>query len=251
MASNKPSTSRQTTLFQTWGYEDGAKTKKGNNIDDDDMDGLLLEAMNQSVAQYEKEQEKASKQDLSECNVSEIPDGFDLEAGHRWIYPINYPVRGYQLAIVESCLFDNTLVCLPTGLGKTFIAAVVMYNFYRWYPRGKIVFMAPTKPLVAQQMEACFNVMGIEQAEMCEMTGNVSVNLRKKAWNSNDKRVIFLTPQVSSDPTLVFMCRHVSFSRQVMSNDLSRGAFSRPRSQVGGGGRGSPGSGRLRVLQSR
>ena len=37
--------------------------------------------------------------------------------------------------IVQSCLYDNTLVCLPTGLGKTFIAAVVMYNFYRWYPQ--------------------------------------------------------------------------------------------------------------------
>ena len=59
----------------------------------------------------------------------------------------------FQLDIVRSCLFDNTLVCLPTGLGKTFIAAVVMYNFYRWFPRVKIVFMAPTKPLVTQQME--------------------------------------------------------------------------------------------------
>lgn len=28
----------------------------------------------------------------------------------------------------------NTLVCLPTGLGKTLIAAVVMYNHYRWFP---------------------------------------------------------------------------------------------------------------------
>ena len=45
---------------------------------------------------------------------------------------------------------------LPTGLGKTFIAAVVMYNFYRWYPQGRIVFMAPTKPLVAQQVLIIF-----------------------------------------------------------------------------------------------
>lgn len=38
------------------------------------------------------------------------------------------------------------------GLGKTFIAAVVMYNYYRWFPLGKLIFMAPTKPLVAQQV---------------------------------------------------------------------------------------------------
>ena len=46
----------------------------------------------------------------------------------------------HQLDIVEKCLFDNTLVSLPTGLGKTFIAAVVMYNFYRWYPQVRNVF---------------------------------------------------------------------------------------------------------------
>lgn len=57
------------------------------------------------------------------------------------------------------------------GLGKTFIAAVVMYNFYRWYPQGKILFMAPTKPLVAQQIEACYNVMGIPQEHTAQMTG--------------------------------------------------------------------------------
>ena len=73
--------------------------------------------------------------------------------------------------IVESCLYDNTLVTLPTGLGKTFIAAVVMYNYFRWFPLSKIVFMAPTKPLVQQQIEACFNIMGIPQIEVSMHTG--------------------------------------------------------------------------------
>ena len=75
---------------------------------------------------------------------------------------------------------------------------------FRWYPRGKIVFMAPTKPLVAQQIEACFKVMGIPQHDTKEMTGNVHVGERATAWTT--KRVFFLTPQV-------------------MSNDLSRGLF--------------------------
>ena len=39
--------------------------------------------------------------------------------------------RKYQFDIVQSSLYHNTLVCLPTGLGKTFIAAVIMYNYYR------------------------------------------------------------------------------------------------------------------------
>ena len=46
--------------------------------------------------------------------------------------------------------------------------------------------------------------MGIQQTEMREMTGNVSVAVRKKAWSCDHERVIFLTPQV-------------------MANDLTRG----------------------------
>ncbi|XP_053553653.1 Fanconi anemia group M protein [Bombina bombina] len=129
--------------------------------------------------------------------------GFDLSAGNVWIYPTNFPVRDYQFNIAHTALLQNTLVCLPTGLGKTFIAAVVMYNFYRWYPSCKIVFMAPTKPLVAQQIEACFKVMGIPQEHMAEMTGTTQLQNRKEMWGK--RRVFFLTPQV-------------------MVNDLARGA---------------------------
>ena len=50
------------------------------------------------------------------------------------MYPAGIAEREYQVAIVEQALLHNTLVCLPTGLGKTFIAAVVMYNFFRWFP---------------------------------------------------------------------------------------------------------------------
>lgn len=46
-----------------------------------------------------------------------------------------------------------------------------MYNFWRWYPWGKIIFLAPTKPLVAQQIFACHNTMGIPSAETIELTG--------------------------------------------------------------------------------
>ena len=76
-------------------------------------------------------------------------------------YPTNYPVREYQLQIVGDALFKNTLVSLPTGLGKTFIAAVVMFNYYRWFPAGKVIFMAPTRPLVTQQIGACHDIVGI------------------------------------------------------------------------------------------
>lgn len=82
---------------------------------------------------------------------------------------------------------------LPTGLGKTFLAAVVMYNFYRWYPRGKVIFMAPTRPLVAQQIEACYQIMGISKEDTAELTGKQHSSKRAEIWKA--KRVFFVTPQ--------------------------------------------------------
>ncbi|KAI4469154.1 fanconi anemia group m fancm family member [Holotrichia oblita] len=131
---------------------------------------------------------------LREFSENIDTEGFDLQAGQTWIYPTNYPVRDYQFNIVSECLFRNTLVSLPTGLGKTFIAAVVMYNFYRWYPSGKIVFMAPTKPLVKQQIEACYNIMAIPKETTAELTGTKAQISRKDIWMC--KRVFFITPQV-------------------------------------------------------
>ncbi|KAL0271485.1 UNVERIFIED_CONTAM: hypothetical protein PYX00_008566 [Menopon gallinae] len=126
--------------------------------------------------------------------TGEEAEGFDLSSGSEWIYPTNYPIREYQKSIVSNALFKNTLVCLPTGLGKTFIAAVVMYNYHRWYPKHIIVFTAHSKPLVAQQVNACCNIMGISPSLIAELNGNMTHANRKKQWES--KKIFFLTPQV-------------------------------------------------------
>ncbi|KAJ3636396.1 hypothetical protein Zmor_004265, partial [Zophobas morio] len=121
----------------------------------------------------------------------------------KWIYPINLPERSYQFNIVKNCLLHNTLVALPTGLGKTFIAAAVMLNYKRWFPNGLVIFMAPTRPLVTQQIEACRKIAGIPQDVLVEMTGLHSQSLRDVKWK--DASVVFLTPQI-------------------LANDLRRGA---------------------------
>ena len=92
------------------------------------------------------------KQRVESLSYVPGPVAFDRSALSEWIYPINpaYARRDYQVEISEAALFENTLVSLPTGLGKTMIAAVVLYNYYRWFPRGKLIFCAPTLPLVRQ-----------------------------------------------------------------------------------------------------
>nr|XP_019001717.1 uncharacterized protein I203_05920 [Kwoniella mangroviensis CBS 8507]OCF65178.1 hypothetical protein I203_05920 [Kwoniella mangroviensis CBS 8507] len=111
-----------------------------------------------------------------------------------YIYPTNRSKRGYQYEIIRACFRDNCLVALPTGLGKTFVAGVVMLNFYRWFPTGKIVFLAPTKPLVNQQIEACQLSCGIPSKDAAVMTGS-SVSQKERARLWEDRRVFYCTPQ--------------------------------------------------------
>ncbi|XP_042421902.1 DEAD-box ATP-dependent RNA helicase FANCM-like [Zingiber officinale] len=69
-----------------------------------------------------------------------------------------------------------------------------MYNYFRWFPEGKIVFTAPSRPLVMQQIEACHNIVGIPQEWTIDMTGQVNPAKRANLWKI--KRVFFVTPQV-------------------------------------------------------
>ncbi|XWS24799.1 hypothetical protein CRYUN_Cryun27aG0015700 [Craigia yunnanensis] len=129
-----------------------------------------------------------------ECDERVASVDIDTEAAKTWIYPVNVPLRDYQFAITKTALFSNTLVALPTGLGKTLIAAVVIYNYFRWFPDGKIVFAAPSRPLVMQQIEACHNIVGIPQEWTIDMTGQICPTRRASFWKT--KRVFFVTPQV-------------------------------------------------------
>ncbi|KAK6504060.1 3'-5' DNA helicase [Arthrobotrys conoides] len=146
------------------------------------------------VADEEEERETTSRS-WRLVNHDEAPTHhkIDREAAKTWIYPTNVSHRDYQFNITKRALFTNVLVALPTGLGKTFIAATVMYNWYRWAPESQIIFMAPTKPLVAQQVDACHKIVGIPKSDTCLLTGHVSPGHRADYWN--EKRLFFLTPQ--------------------------------------------------------
>ena len=66
------------------------------------------------------------------------------------INEINFKPRLYQETILHSCLKNNTLVVLPTGMGKTKIAILAIVNRMKNYPSSKALFLTPTKPLANQ-----------------------------------------------------------------------------------------------------
>jgi len=63
-----------------------------------------------------------------------------------------------------------------------------MYNYHRWYPNHKVVFMAPSKPLVAQQLEACCEIMGIHQSLCAQLNGKIKFERESKTVTAFRKK---------------------------------------------------------------
>jgi len=101
--------------------------------------------------------------------------------------------REYQQKIFETARAANTLVVLPTGLGKTLIALMLAVDRKEKYPLSKILFLAPTRPL-AQQHYDTFNAnLPDLYAELELFTGVVVAKDRKKIFQTAE--IIFSTPQ--------------------------------------------------------
>ncbi len=101
--------------------------------------------------------------------------------------------REYQKKIFETCKEKNTLIVLPTGLGKTLCAVMVTIHQMAKFPGEKVVFLAPTKPLAEQHLKTFQKHLPELFAEMQLFTGAVNPGQRKKIWQTSD--IIFSTPQ--------------------------------------------------------
>ncbi|MFB6291846.1 MAG: DEAD/DEAH box helicase [Candidatus Nanohaloarchaea archaeon] len=99
--------------------------------------------------------------------------------------------RTYQEVIAASASDQNTLVVLPTGLGKTVIAAMVASQKIK---EGKVLFLAPTKPLVEQHESTFQDFLRVDDDQMKVMTGEIRPEKRYELWEERD--VFFATPQV-------------------------------------------------------
>jgi Fanconi anemia group M protein len=101
--------------------------------------------------------------------------------------------REYQRRIVERALEANTLVVLPTALGKTVIAELVAAELLHRYPGCRVLMMAPTKPLALQHRESILRHLKLEREEVATVTGEMPE--RSVAWDDPRVRVITATPQ--------------------------------------------------------
>ncbi len=110
--------------------------------------------------------------------------------------------RLYQRSIADAALEHNTLVVLPTGLGKTAIALLVMAEFLRREPTRSVLLMAPTRPLVVQHARSV--AASLFAPEPLTLTGAIPPD--RRAALLHPPQVVVATPQV-------------------VANDLAEGGF--------------------------
>jgi Fanconi anemia group M protein len=100
--------------------------------------------------------------------------------------------REYQVRISETASKANTLVVLPTGLGKTVIAILVAEKRLNELKDVTVVVLAPTRPLVIQHYKAFQEYF--KDSTCNHMTGQIAAEKRQKIWSGSS--FIFATPQV-------------------------------------------------------
>ncbi|UCE91676.1 MAG: DEAD/DEAH box helicase family protein [Methanobacteriota archaeon] len=113
---------------------------------------------------------------------------------HELIKPSSVEFREYQANIARAALDEPTLVVLPTGMGKTVIALSVIAETLK-EKHGRVLFMAPTKPLVEQHAKYLReHLIGFDPIVF---TGETHPEKRSDMWAGG--RLIVSTPQVAAN----------------------------------------------------
>ena len=102
--------------------------------------------------------------------------------------------RKYQNNIIKKCKGRNSLVVLPTGLGKTIIGILLIGKALEKYSESKVIILAPTRPLVSQHKASCEDFLNIDSNFITSFTGKISPEKRILLFNNS--KIIVSTPQV-------------------------------------------------------
>ena len=97
--------------------------------------------------------------------------------------------RRYQQDMAEQAASENCMVVLPTGLGKTAVALLVMDKMLQ---KGGVLFLAPTRVLAGQHHEFLSSRLAISDVAL--VTGEDSEKRRAQAWPSS---VVCATPEIT------------------------------------------------------
>ncbi|MFW9928956.1 MAG: ERCC4 domain-containing protein [Candidatus Thorarchaeota archaeon] len=108
--------------------------------------------------------------------------------------------REYQEILFAESVNQNSLIVLPTGLGKTIIILYLVAYFIDKNPDKKILIATPTRPLVHQIFETFRDHLHLNTSIILEIDGNTPPNKRESLYK--DHQIIISTPQTLSNDIL-------------------------------------------------
>ncbi len=114
---------------------------------------------------------------------------------HEFLKPNLLLKRKYQVDIFVTCSKKNCLVVVPTGLGKTIIALLLSLHCLK-KERSKIIFLAPTRPLVEQHLRTFKKLTNLDSESLIMMTGTIVPKKREELYKKEELKCLFMTPQV-------------------------------------------------------
>ena len=100
--------------------------------------------------------------------------------------------RDYQVELARSAMDVSSLVTLPTGLGKTVVAALIAAERLRRDPQESVIILAPTKPLCQQHHEMMARILKLDEFDIVLWTGEVPRSDRAATL----PRILIATPQL-------------------------------------------------------
>lgn len=170
----------ESNFSELWIIEKGAK-EETKELEDEEVETSDIQI-------FYKEEPECQNLNQNACPPS--------EAAHT-----QSPVkpRNYQLELAGPALEGkNTIICAPTGCGKTFVALLICEHHLQKFPpgqKGKVVFFANKLPVYEQQKNVFlkhferhgYKIAGISGA----MVESISV---EQIVENND--IIILTPQI-------------------------------------------------------
>jgi len=120
----------------------------------------------------------------------------DLEPYHKLVNVEQVEPRSYQINIIKNLYSGrNTLVVLPTGLGKTLIAVFAIAKSL--HKGKKAIILAPTRPLSEQHYQSLSKLLNVEKENLLLLTG--TLNKTKRQELESTAKVIAATPQTFSN----------------------------------------------------
>nr|XP_045015921.1 antiviral innate immune response receptor RIG-I isoform X2 [Jaculus jaculus] len=167
---------------ELWIVDEGMKNMEKKAVEDDEMEISSIQIF------YQEEQEC---QNLSQ-NSSPPPDN-----SYTNLYDPLKP-RNYQLELaLPAKKGKNTIICAPTGCGKTFVSLLICEHHLKKFPpgQGKVVFFANQIPVYEQQASVFSRYFQRLGYRVVGISGATAENTPVKQTIENND-IIILTPQI-------------------------------------------------------